>query len=139
MGLPLRLRPSQDGRGLLIGVGKSGCRNAFSLALSHFARQVGTGACKRVLLVLDRAGFHTGGEVMVPEGGRARVPTRSLAGVAAGREAVAFGQREGGQPTLGGPRRDGGGALVERCLVLSKQPELLRRGSTSYHWWPKAA
>lgn len=29
-------------------------------------------------------------------------------------------------------------ALVERCLALSEQPELLQ-GSTSYHWWPKAA
>jgi hypothetical protein len=40
----------------------------FSLALSHFARGIGAGAGKRVVLVLDQAGFHTGGEVVVPEG-----------------------------------------------------------------------
>ncbi len=40
----------------------------FSLALSHFARQVGAGSGKRVVLVLDRAGFHTGREVVVPKG-----------------------------------------------------------------------
>ena len=42
----------------------------FSLALSHFAGEVGAGAGKkRVILVLDRAGFHTGGGVVVvPEG-----------------------------------------------------------------------
>jgi hypothetical protein len=40
----------------------------FSLAPSHFAREVGAGVGKRVILVLDRAGFHTGGKVAVPEG-----------------------------------------------------------------------
>ena len=41
---------------------------AFSLALKHFAQGVGAGEDKRVLLVLDQAGWHTGGEVEVPEG-----------------------------------------------------------------------
>ena len=40
----------------------------FSMALREFAREVGAGEDKRVLLVLDRAGWHTGGEVEVPEG-----------------------------------------------------------------------
>jgi transposase len=40
----------------------------FSLALSHFAREVGGGEDKRVLLVLDQPGWHTGKEVEVPEG-----------------------------------------------------------------------
>ena len=40
---------------------------AFSLALSRFAEWVGAGKNKRVILVQDRAGFHTGGEVAVPE------------------------------------------------------------------------
>jgi hypothetical protein len=39
----------------------------FSLALSHCAREAGASKDKRVLLVLDRAGFHTGGEVMVSD------------------------------------------------------------------------
>ena len=30
----------------------------FSLALEHFAREVGAGTRKRILLVLDRAGWH---------------------------------------------------------------------------------
>src|SRR4051794_41889918 len=34
---------------------------AFSLALKHFAEGVGAGEEKRVLLVLDKAGWHTGG------------------------------------------------------------------------------
>ena len=40
----------------------------FSLALSHFAKEVGASKEKRILLVLDQAGWHTGKEVEVPEG-----------------------------------------------------------------------
>jgi transposase len=40
----------------------------FSLALSHFAREVGAGEERRIVLVLDQAGWHTGREVEVPEG-----------------------------------------------------------------------
>ena len=32
----------------------------FSLALEHFAREVGAGTTRRILLVLDQAGWHTG-------------------------------------------------------------------------------
>ena len=40
----------------------------FTLALAHFAQAVGAGPNKRVLLVLDRAGWHTSQELQVPEG-----------------------------------------------------------------------
>jgi transposase len=42
----------------------------FSLALEHFAREVGAGKKnrRRIVLVLDRAGWHTAKEVEVPEG-----------------------------------------------------------------------
>ncbi len=40
----------------------------FSMALSEFAKEVGAGEKKRVLLVVDKAGWHTGGEVEIPEG-----------------------------------------------------------------------
>jgi transposase len=41
----------------------------FSLALKHFAGEVGPGTRKRVLLVLDRAGWHTAKKKLrVPEG-----------------------------------------------------------------------
>lgn len=38
----------------------------FSLALSHFAREMGAGKDRRVIVVLDQAEFHIGGEVVVP-------------------------------------------------------------------------
>ena len=40
----------------------------FSLALEHFAREVGAGTRRRILLVLDQAGWHTSKELKVPEG-----------------------------------------------------------------------
>jgi hypothetical protein len=40
----------------------------FALALEHVAREGGAGAENRILLVLDQAGYHTSGEVHVPEG-----------------------------------------------------------------------
>ena len=40
----------------------------FDLALAHFARAVGAGPHKRVLLVLDQAGWHTTGRLVVRVG-----------------------------------------------------------------------
>jgi transposase len=39
-----------------------------NLALAHFARAVGAGASKQVVLVLDRAGWHSSPQLVVPEG-----------------------------------------------------------------------
>jgi transposase len=40
----------------------------FSIALNEFAREVGASKDKRILLVVDQAGWHTGKEVEIPEG-----------------------------------------------------------------------
>ena len=40
----------------------------FSMALDEFAKEVGAGKDKHVLLVVDQAGWHTGKEVEIPEG-----------------------------------------------------------------------
>jgi hypothetical protein len=42
--------------------------DVFSLALTHFAREVGSGPEKPIVLVLDQAGDHPRGAVRVPEG-----------------------------------------------------------------------
>ncbi len=109
----------------------------FSLALSHFAREVGAGAGNRVILVLDRAGFHTGGEVAVPEGIQLEfLPAHSPELQPAERLWPLVNERVANR--LFEDLDELEEELVERCLALSEQPELLR-GSTSYHWWPKAA
>lgn len=41
---------------------------AFSLALAAFAQEQGAGPHKQILLVLDQAGWHKSGDLVVPEG-----------------------------------------------------------------------
>lgn len=109
----------------------------FSMALREFAREIGAGEDKRILLVLDRAGWHTGGEVEVPDGIHLEfLPPGSPELQPAERlwpltnEAIAnrlFEEIEQVEQ-----------ALVERCLELLDQAETIR-GLTNYHWWPQAA
>jgi transposase len=110
---------------------------AFSLALAHFAEEAGAGEDKRILLVLDRAGWHTAGKLAVPEGIHLEfLPPRSPELMPAERlwplanEAVANRLFE----DLDGLEE----ALVKRCVALLEQTELIR-STTLYHWWPDAA
>jgi transposase len=109
----------------------------FSIALEHFARQMGAGTRRRILLVLDQAGWHTGKEVEVPEGVHLEfLPSASPELQPSERlwplsnEGVANRHFE--------EIEDLEEALVERCVALCDQPELIR-SYTCYHWWPQAA
>ena len=109
----------------------------FSMALRQFAKEVGAGEGKRIHLVVDRAGWHTGREVEVPEGLHLEfLPAGSPELQPAERlwpltnEAVAnrlFEKIEQMEE-----------ALVERCVQLLDQAEAIR-GLTNYHWWPHQA
>ncbi len=109
----------------------------FSMALREFANEVGAGEDKHVLLVLDRAGWHTGGEVEVPEGIHLEfLPSGSPELQPAERlwpltnEAIAN--------RLFEKISEMEEALVERCVELLDQAETIR-GLTNYHWWPQEA
>ncbi len=83
----------------------------FSMALENFAREVGAGKRKRILLVLDQAGWHTAKKKLrVPEGIHLEFLTLALPGATALREALAAFRRRDGQPPLRGDRGVGGGA-----------------------------
>lgn len=110
----------------------------FSVALSNFAEQVGATNNKRILLVLDKAGWHTSPRVEVPEGLELEfLPPSSPELQPAERlwpltnEGVAnryyFEELESLEE-----------ALIERCVALCGQPEIIR-SYTHYHWWPEAA
>jgi transposase len=96
-----------------------------------------SGEQRRVLLVVDKAGWHTGKEVEVPEGIHLEfLPSSSPELQPAERlwpltnEAVAnrlFEQI--------GELED---TLMERCVELLEQTEAIR-DLTNYHWWPQAA
>ena len=110
----------------------------FSMALREFAREIGAGEDKHILLVLDRAGWHMGREVEVPDGIHLEfLPSGSAELQPAERlwpltnEAIAnrlFEEIEQVEQQ----------ALVERCVELLDQSETIR-GLTNYHWWPQAA
>ncbi len=110
----------------------------FSMALEHFAREVGAGKNKRILLVLDRAGWHTAKKKLkVPEGIHVEfLPAHSPELQPSERlwplsdEGVANSHFE----EIGDLEE----ALVERCRALREQPEAIR-SYIRYHWWPKAA
>jgi len=109
----------------------------FSMALENFAREVGAGKRKRILLVLDRAGWHTAKKLKVPEGIHLEfLPSHSPELQPSERlwplsnEGVAnrhFGEIEELEE-----------ALAARCVALGDQTEVIR-SYIRYHWWPNAA
>ena len=110
----------------------------FSLALSHFAREVGAGKRKRILLVVDQAGWHTAkNKLEVPEGIYLEfLPSHSPELQPAERlwplsnEGIANRHFEAIEELEE--------VLVERCVALCDRPELIR-SYLRYHWWPNAA
>lgn len=107
---------------------------AFSIALAHFAKEVGAGASKQILLMLDRASWHLSQKVVVPEGiNIIHLPPYSPELQPAERlwlltdeplENRYFKTIEALEAVL-----------AERCVVLEKQPELVQP-HTNYHWLP---
>jgi transposase len=112
-------------------------KELFSMALAGFAREVGAGENKRILLVVDQAGWHTSSEVDVPEGIHLEfLPTGSPELQPAERlwpltnEAIAN--------RLFEEISELEEALVQRCVQLLDQAGTIK-DLTSYHWWPQAA
>ncbi len=109
----------------------------FSMALNGFAKEVGAAENKRILLVVDQAGWHTGKEVEVPEG-------IHLAFLPPGSPELQPAERlwsltnEGVANGLFEEIEEIEQALVERCLELLDQTGTIK-GLTNYHWWSQAA
>jgi transposase len=109
----------------------------FAQILAAFARDVGAGPTKRIALVLDGAGWHTGEEVQVPEGIHlVLLPSYS----------PELQPAEHLWPLINEPlanRRFESVAALEavqadRCLALQQQPDRIRQ-HTLFHWWPTDA
>jgi transposase len=109
----------------------------FSLALGEFAKEVGAGKERHIVLVVDKAGWHTAGEVRLPEGIHLEfLPAGSPELQPAERlwplsnEALANGLFEKIEQIEQ--------TLMHRCVQLLDQAELIE-GLTNYHWWPQTA
>lgn len=111
--------------------------NLFNRVLADFAQHFGVGKNKRIVLAMDQAGWHTSEQVKVPEGIHLELmPSHSPELQPAERlwpltnEAIAnklF-------PNLDELEE----VLFQRCQILLKQQDLIRR-LTCFHWWPKVA
>jgi transposase len=109
----------------------------FEAALAAFAEAVGAGPQRRIVLVLDRAGWHSSRHLHVPEGVHLvwlppYSPELQLA--------------ERLRPLTNEPLANRSFAdlaeleavQAQRCLALQAQPERIR-AATLFHWWPLVA
>lgn len=96
---------------------------------------MGAGEDKHILLVLDQAGWHTSGGLVIPEG-------IHLEFLPAGSPELQPAERlwpltnEALANRLFEEIEEVEEALVERCVQLRDQAELIK-GLTNYHWWPQ--
>ncbi len=89
------------------------------------------------MLVVDRAGWHTGGELEVPEGIHLEfLPSGSPELQPAERLWPLTNEAIANRPFEEIEQMEQ--ALVERCRELLGQTETIR-SLTNYHWWPQAA
>jgi transposase len=131
------LCPSREREGFLDDTAHGEHGAVLGGIVREFAREVGAGEGKRILLVVDRAGWHTGGEVEIPEGIDLEfLPSGSPELQPAERlwplsnEALANGLFEEIEEIEQ--------TLLHRCVELLDQAELIK-GLTNYHWWPQTA
>jgi len=108
---------------------------AFERSLEHFARHQNVGPKRRILLVIDGAGFHRAKALSVPEGIHLHFlppyspelqPVEQIWPLA--HECHANRSFE----TI----EDLEEALAARCLWLQANPDIIK-GRTQFHWWPK--
>jgi transposase len=97
----------------------------FSIALEHFAREVGAGTRRRILLVLDQAGWHTGKEVEVPEGIELEFLPSASPELQPSERLWPL-SNEGVANRFFEEIAELEEALGERCVALCDQPELIR-------------
>ncbi len=110
---------------------------AFTLALQSFAREVEAGQSRHILLVLDRAGYHTGKEVRVPVGIEFEfLPSHSPELQPVEKLWPLTNEEVANQ--LFADLDELEQALSRRCVVLADQPHLIR-SHTLFYWWPDSA
>jgi hypothetical protein len=107
-----------------------------SAALAVFAAAVGAGPCKRIVLVLDQAGYHTSPLVRLPEG----IHLVFLPPYSPELQPSEHLWHFSDQPLVNehfATIDDLEDAVATHCDRLQRQPEVIR-SATSFHWWPAA-
>ena len=109
-------------------------KDMFECILDDFAKSVGAGAKKRIVLQLDNAGWHGPQNLVVPEAIRLVFQPAHSPELQPAEHLWAFVDEplanrcfdtiESLDQTVG-----------ERCVALTRQPDTIRN-STLFHWWP---
>lgn len=109
----------------------------FTALLFAFAEEQGVGKRKRILLVIDQAGWHGAGEVEVPEG----MTLVFLPPYSPELQPAEHLWEMTDEPLANGCFRtlaDLEEVLGRRCRLLITQPERVC-SATLFHWWPREA
>lgn len=107
---------------------------AFSLALATFAQEQDAGPHKQILLVLDQAGWHKSGELVIPQGLHLLfLPSHSPELQPA--ERLWPLSNESLANRVFNSLDELEQVQAERCRWLQAHPDVIR-GRTSFHWWP---
>ena len=108
-----------------------------SLALEEFAREVGAGARKKILLVLDGAGWHTATDLRVPEGIEV-VPLPPYTPELQPAEHLwpLMNEAVANRPIASLDELEDD--LSARCRALIERADQVK-AVTDFHWWPQAA
>ncbi len=106
----------------------------FNIALREFAQAVGAGGDKRIMVVMDGAGWHTSDEVVVPDGiALIQLPPYSPELQPA--EKLWSLSNEGIANQHFANLDELEEAQAERCRALLQQPDLIS-SYTLFSWWP---
>ena len=110
------------------------CKEMFELILADFAKSVGVGANKRIVLQIDNAGWHGPENLAVPDGIRLVFQPAHSPELQPAEHLWAFVDEPLANccfATIESLNQ----ALGNRCVVLTQQPDMIR-DSTLFHWWP---
>lgn len=109
----------------------------FELVLADFAKSVGAGPHKRIVLQLDNAGWHGPENLAVPDGIRLVFQPAYSPELQPAEHLWAFVD----EPLVNRhfeTIEDLDQAVGERCVALSQQQDMIC-ASTLFHWWPRPA
>jgi transposase len=107
------------------------------MSLREFAKEIGAGGDKHILVVLEQAGWHTGKELELPEGIHLEFLPKGSPELQPAERLWPL-TNEGVANSLFEEIEQIEEALVKRCVELLDQPRTIRE-LTNNHWWPQAA
>jgi hypothetical protein len=116
-------------------VGNAICKERFEPILADFAKSVGAGPRKRIVLQLDNAGWHGPQNLAMPDGIRPVFQPAHSPELQPAEHLWAFVDEPLANhcfPTIASLDH----AVADRCVALTQQQDTIR-ASTLFHWWPR--